>query len=235
MVGAPTPDRNLPATEEEHHRLCVATRARREPGDLIRFVAGPDGIIVPDLARRLPGRGVWVTADRDSIAKAVATRAFARSLKRKVTAPDDLAGLVERQLDRRVADTLALANKAGAVLTGFEKIDRALAAGDVEVLVHACEAASDGREKLDRKFLAVAGGVAARSRIVSILTVDQMSLAIGRPNVVHAALNKGGISDRFLIEAGRLSRFRSGIGHSGMPPGEVPDTAQIKDSRTEIE
>lgn len=198
-------------------RLCVATRELRQPGELIRFVAGPDAIIVPDLAQRLPGRGVWVTADRESVAKAVATRAFAKSLKRKVDAPVDLAAVVERLLERRSGEALSLANKAGLVVTGFDKIDRALAGGDVLALVHASEAATDGRGKLDRKFAALFGAEAAASRIVAVLSVDQMSLAMGRPNVVHAALNKGGASDRFLIEAGRLARYRSGFGHLDRP------------------
>ena len=212
MVRERSTGRHAELQPEGSLRLCVATRAERSPDELIRFVAGPDGVIVPDLARRLPGRGVWVTADAESVARAVASRSFARSLKRKVEAPADLAARVETLLVRRVCEALSLANKAGALVTGFEKIDRRLAQGDVTALLHGSDAAADGCAKLDRKFLAVEGDGAA-SRIVAVLTVEQMSLAIGRPNVVHAALNKGGAADRFLSEAGRLKRYRSGIAH----------------------
>ncbi len=209
--------------------MCAATRVERSPDDLIRFVAAPDGRIVPDLARRLPGRGVWLTADRASVLRALATHAFAKSLKRKVEVPADLPDLVDSLLTRRACDALSLANKAGAVVAGFEKIDRRLMQGGLVALVHGADAASDGRDKLDRKFLAI-GGRDAASRIVAVLTVDQMSLAIGRPNVVHAGLNSGGTSDRFLAEAGRLTRYRLGIAHhfASRDAGEVrTETANL--------
>lgn len=214
-----SPDRTDAAQSEGSLRLCAASRVQREPDELIRFVAGPDGI-VPDLARRLPGRGVWVTADRDHVARAVKTKAFARSLKAPVPVADDLAEQVGRLLERRLGEALSLANKAGSVVTGFEKVDRRLASGEVVALVHGCDAADGGRDRLDRKFVAIAGSERAGGRIVTLLTIDQISLAIGRPNVVHAALIKGGATERFLVEAGRLQRYRSGIGHS--EASEIP-------------
>ena len=212
MVRERSTGRNARSQSEQTLRLCAATRVERSPDDLIRFVAGPDGIIVPDLAQRLPGRGVWVSADRVSVQRAVATHAFAKSLKRKVEAAADLSGLVESLLIRRVCDAMSLANKAGAIVTGFEKISYRLIDDSVYALAHGSDASADGRQKLDRKFLAINGSDAA-SRIVAVLTVEQMSLAIGRPNVVHAALNRGGASDRFLAETGRLKRYRLGIAH----------------------
>jgi len=221
--------RNAELQTERRLRLCAATRVERDPADLIRFVAGPDDAIVPDLACRLPGRGVWVTADRESLARAIANRAFAKSLKRKIDVAADLPDRVEHLMERRVGEALSLANKAGAVFTGFEKIDRKLVEGAVHVLVHGSDAAADGRGRLDRKFLAIEGEKAA-SRIVAVLTVEQMSLAMGRPNVVHAALNRGGATDRLLAEAGRLRRYRSGIAHqfaSQDASGAQPETAQL--------
>ncbi|MCB1504129.1 MAG: RNA-binding protein [Hyphomicrobiaceae bacterium] len=225
MVSERSSGRHAEQQADNSLRLCAATRASRPPGELIRFVSGPGRTIVPDLARRLPGRGVWVTADRDSITRAIASRAFARSLKAAVEVPSDLADQVERLMVRRVADALSLANKAGAVLAGFDKIDRRIAAGGLVALVHASDAAQDGRGRLDRKFMAVEGPDAA-GRIVAVLTVEQMSLAIGRPNVVHAGLNKGGASDRVLAEAGRLMRYRSGFGHSLGHAAERPDASE---------
>ena len=100
-------------------RLCAVSRAQRPPEELIRFVLAPDGSIVPDLARRLPGRGVWVAATRDTVAAAVRQKAFAKSLKQQVSMPDDLPGLVERLLVKRVGEALSLTNKAGLLVAGF--------------------------------------------------------------------------------------------------------------------
>jgi predicted RNA-binding protein YlxR (DUF448 family) len=201
-------------------RLCVATRVERAPEDLIRFVAGPDGGLVPDVARRLPGRGVWVTAEKAAVAAAVRAKAFARSLKRPVRVPDDLAERVEQLLERRVADALALANKASLVVTGFEKVDALIGRGEAAALVCAHDAALGGRERLQRKFTAVQAARDLPARVIDALTVEQMSLAMGRSNVVHAALTQGGAAEHFLSEAERLARYRSGLGASG--PAQVP-------------
>ncbi len=175
MVRQRSIDRLDGVLPEGSLRLCAATRVERSPDDLIRFVAGPEGI-VPDLARRLPGRGVWVTADRESVAKAVKSKAFARSLKAPVAVADDLAARVDGLLERRAAEALSLANKAGSVVTGFEKIDRRLVSGDITALVHGSDAADGGREKLDRKFVAIAGGERAAGRIVTLLTIPITSV-----------------------------------------------------------
>lgn len=206
----------------EQLRLCVATRSERPPGELIRFVAGPDGTLVPDLARRLPGRGVWVSSDRDSLARAIRTNAFARGLKRQVKLPLDLAQSVESLLARRVADTLALANKAGLVSTGFAQVEAFLADPKALALVHASDGAAGGRDKLDRKFRAIRTACNRPAVIVDWLTSDEISLAMGRSNVVHAGLKAGGASERFLGEALRLKGFRSGSDRTGV---EVPATA----------
>jgi predicted RNA-binding protein YlxR (DUF448 family) len=196
------------ASADDVLRLCAVFRVKRPPVELIRFVAGPDGTVVPDLARRLPGRGVWVTAQRDAVMTAVRAKAFAKSLRRPVTAPDDLAELVERLMRRRLVEAVALANKAGLVTTGFTKIDARLAAGEVACLLHAREAAADGRDRLDRKFRAVQADRGAAAPIFDDLEIEELSLAIGRPNVVHAGLGTGGAADRAISEAGRLQRYR---------------------------
>ncbi|MBL8566954.1 MAG: RNA-binding protein [Hyphomicrobiaceae bacterium] len=218
--------RAVAAELEGSLRLCAATRVSRTPDELIRFVASPDGGIVPDLARRLPGRGVWVGADRESIGLAVRAKAFARSLKGPVAVPADLPEQVDRLMERRLSDALALANKAGLVLTGFEKIDRKLASGSVYALVHGSDAAEGGRDKLDRKFLAVSAHPDAAERIITLLKIEQMSLAIGRSNVVHAALIKGGATERFMVEAGRLQRYRSGLGRSAID--QIPPISTLE-------
>lgn len=192
-------------------RLCAATRVERQTDELIRFVAGPDGAIVPDLTHRLPGRGVWVSAERVAIATAVKTKAFQRSLRKAVTVPADLEAVVERLLVKRALDGLSLANKAGLVTAGFDKVDAAIGRGEVAALLHGHEAAADGRGKLDRKFKAIAAASGRKAPIVDVFTVEQISLAIGRASVVHAALKRGGAVDRFLNDVRRLLHYRTGM------------------------
>lgn len=207
--GSRTDDR--PRGAEATSRLCAASRTERPVHELIRFVVSPDGAIVADLAHRLPGRGVWVAAERKAIVQAVKAKAFQRSLRRQVAVPADLDAIVERQLERRALDALSIANKAGLVTAGFEKVDSALAKGEVSALLHATEAAADGRGKLDRKFRAIRLAAGRDAPVFGLFTVEQMSLAIGRASVVHAALKSGGAAARFLFEARRLDTYRAGL------------------------
>lgn len=227
------------------NRLCALTRTPHPIADLIRFGAGLDGVVVPDLALRLPGRGVWIALDRSSVEQAVRRNVFAKSLKRAVTPPSDLPARIDALLQKRVLEALSLANKAGQVVPGFAKIDAALEQGQVVGLFHGSDGATDGVERLDRKFRAItaANKTAANeidrelsgpatpeeetipdrvslneeipprrtgmSPIVSELTIDQISLAIGRSNVVHAAIISGGAAARLMDEARRLQRYRA--------------------------
>lgn len=190
-------------------RMCAVTRSESSPDALIRFVRAPDGALTPDLDHRLPGRGVWVECSRQVIEKAVKTKAFARSLQADVAVPADLADRLDAMLARRAADALALANKAGAVICGFQQVDAALEKDAVEVLVHGSDAAQDGRGKLDRKFKAIQQDKDRNAAVIDNLTSEEMSLAMGRLSVVHAALIPGGLAKRFQREAERVSRFRS--------------------------
>lgn len=190
-------------------RTCAVTRAVHPVGDLIRFVAGPDGAIVSDLARRLPGRGVWVTLARDKVAEAAARNVFARSLKRVVRVDRDLAAHVEALLEKRVGEALSLANKAGLVVPGFAQINEGLETSDFAGLLHGAGASQQGCEKLDRKLRAIAQTQKIEAVIAQVLTIDQMGLALGRPNVVHALLISGGATVRLLEEVKRLVRYRT--------------------------
>jgi predicted RNA-binding protein YlxR (DUF448 family) len=207
---APSPDIDLDAgpRAQELERMCVATRTVKPVADMIRFVIGPDGEAVPDLKRKLPGRGVWVTATQDALSDAVKRKALARGFKREVRLPADLVARTGELLERAALDALAMAGKAGLVATGFTRVEAALAQEKVVALLHAAEAAADGVRKLD---------AALRRRLehdpivtIGILTSAQLDLAFGRPNVVHAALLAGPPSDTFLARLQRLERFRSG-------------------------
>lgn len=170
---------------------------------MIRFVLGPDGSVVPDIAGRLPGRGAWLTASRPLVEKAVKKRLFSRGFKRQVQVPDDLVALLDRLLADRLSATIALARKAGQAVTGFEKTRAYLIAGKVGVLVQASDAAEEGRDRLIR--------LAERLPRISVLSGRELGLAFGRDFAIHAALDPGGIADRALIEARRLTGLRSGL------------------------
>ena len=199
-------------THQEPLRQCALSRTRKAPDDLIRFVLGPDGTIVPDLARRLPGRGVWISATRRELAAAVRQNAFARSLKQAVLLPDDLVDRVESLMRRRLADAVSIAKKAGLLVAGFVKVEQMIDQGLAVVLLHAADAAGDGVAKLDRKFRALGGLGADAEPIVRQLTSAELSLAIGRANVVHAAASGGGASRRIAYEANRLRHYRESDG-----------------------
>ena len=194
-------------------RFCAATRTVKPVDDMIRFVLGPDGV-VPDLKRKLPGRGIWITATRAAIADAVARKAFARSFKRDVRVAPDLPDLTERLLVRAALDALAIAGKAGGAVAGFAKVEAALTRDRVVALIHAAEAKRDGVNKLTGilRQRPDADDVAT----VTALTSEQLDLALGRSNVVHAALLAGTASTTFLARFHRLERFRTGDpGRSG--------------------
>jgi uncharacterized protein len=191
-------------------RLCAVTRIQRPVEDLVRFVLGPEGNIVPDLARRLPGRGVWVEACRSALAEAVRRKVFARSLQQAVTVSADLPEQVERLMARRLAEAISIANKAGQLVTGFAKVEELVGQGRAVVLIQAADGAADGAAKLARKFEALVGAERAAEATVAELPGEQLDLAIGRSNVVHAAASGGGAAQRILEEARRLRRYRSG-------------------------
>lgn len=195
-------------------RRCAVTRGELTPEELIRFVADPSGTVVPDLTRKLPGRGVWVKCERPAVEAAVKANAFAKSLKRQVNAPADLPERIDALFVGRLLNTLSLANKAGLVSTGAEKVEKLLDSGKAAALVHGGDGTAEGRRKLDRKFSAIQRDKGQPAPIVDWLTIEQMSLAIGRSNVVHAGLIQGGATRRFLSEAERLKRYRSGFSAS---------------------
>ncbi len=210
-------------------RLCAVTRAEKDPEELIRFVAGPDGTIAPDLARKLPGRGVWVSSDRATVAEATARGVFAKSLKKQVKVPPDLADLVERLLLERCRSGLSFAKKAGLVTQGYMKVDAAISAGEAVGLVQAADGADDGVERLGRKFTGITTQLGLNAQIVRELTSAELSLAIGRANVIHAALAEGGQTRRFLADCLRLHRYRHGIGER--PQRDRDDASCMTDGR----
>ncbi len=183
-------------------RTCIVTREQKPEDQLIRFVMAPDGTVVPDLQRKLPGRGCWVSRNRVNLAEAVKRNAFARALGEGAKTDPGLPDLVEKLMRKEAVAALSLCRKAGLAVSGFMKVEEALGRGHVLVLLHAQSAALDGTEKLNRK----SGPNAA---ILDLFSAEELGLAFGRENVVHAALNTGGQSQKLLALARGLAQYNA--------------------------
>ena len=170
---------------------------------LVRFVGGPDGVVVPDLARKLPGRGLWVAADRASVEAAVKKNLFARAAKAQVKAPAELADQVENLLRRRLLSGLGLARKAGEITSGFEKVSQAISSGKAAWLIEASDGAADGR----RKMLSVVRKSPRAPALFAAFTAAELGLAMGAENVIHTAFLAGRAADRWAQDVFRLSGF----------------------------
>ena len=188
----------------DRDRQDLVTRQVLDESRLIRFVPAPDGSVAPDLARKLPGRGLWVEASRASIETAVKKNLFARSAKAPLKPAADLADMVEKLLVRRCLDQLGLARREGVLISGFEKSLANIRAGKVAWIVEASDGSADGRGKL----LALAGHMSPPPKVCGTFSADDLSLALGLENAIHAVLLSGGRADRWTTEVERLAGFR---------------------------
>lgn len=166
----------------------------------MRFVAGPDGAIVPDIEARLPGRGLWLLSRRDIVERAVAKRVFARAAKRPVEIPQELAGRVEALLARRCCDAIGLARRAGFAVAGFERVNEAVRRGDAALLLLALDGAEASRNRLS--------GPARDIASAAVLSADELGAAFARERVVFVAVSRGPLSSRLLFDLRRLAGFR---------------------------
>lgn len=203
MVDAMNAETEDEALASPTLRRCIVTRQALEKPAMIRFVIDPEGRVTPDLKERLPGRGLWVTASREALDQAVARHAFSKAAKQSVKVAPDLTERVAELAKREVAELLGLARKSGQLVAGFEKVEAAIRAGKVRVLVAAGDGAEDGRGKLAR--LAGSG-----VEICAPLTAAELAQALGRERAVHAAIKAGGIAEKTIIAARRLSALEQG-------------------------
>jgi predicted RNA-binding protein YlxR (DUF448 family) len=194
-------------------RQCALTRTEQPADRLIRFVLSPDGVMVPDVDERAEGRGVWITATEGDVAEAVRRKVFAKALKTGVSVPEDLAELTRTRLERRFLDGLSLARKAGQLVTGGGKVKAAIESNSVLALITATDAAEDGRSKMVQALNAL---VHARREAeiepfevahLELLGSDQLGLALGLENVIHAALTIGAAAQSALEKGLRLARY----------------------------
>ncbi len=188
----------------DRDRQDLASRQALDESRLIRFVAAPDGAVAPDLGRKLPGRGLWVAADRASLEAAIKKNLFARAAKAPLKPAADLPDVVESLLVRRCLDQLGLARREGVLISGFEKCAAAIRSGRAAWLIEAADGSADGRGKL----LALSRHASPAPEICGAFSADDLSLALGLENAIHAVLLQGGRADRWTMEVQRLAGFR---------------------------
>lgn len=190
--------------EDDRERRCIASGEVMPEDRLIRFVAAPDGTVAPDLARKLPGRGLWVEATREAVDVAVKKNAFSRAAKTRLAPQADLSDLVERLLAKRCLEQLGLARREGALVSGFEKTQMALRSGKAAWLVEASDGAADGR----RKLLALAAAIPDPPPVCGAFSAEELGLALGLENVIHSHLLAGRRAERWTLEVRKLAGFR---------------------------
>ncbi|MCG4254887.1 RNA-binding protein [Acetobacter senegalensis] len=195
----------LPEADEDEKgplRRCAVTRQQEKPALMLRFVVSPSSIVVPDLDARLPGRGIWLSAQRDVIEQARKRGVFARAARRQVTVPEDLAVQVEAGLRRRMVELLGLARRAGQSTSGFMKVREWVMRREAAVIIHA----SDGsRDELDRLLSG-----ARNLPVIEALSAEDLARVFGRERVVNAALAHGGLASRLCCENERFSGVAQG-------------------------
>lgn len=213
----------MPRKNEPTERQCLVTRTVRPVSALIRFVQDPDGRVVADLKGKLPGRGVWVTATRKAVTQAQAKRLFAKGFKADAPADPALPDQVEALLEQAALGAIAMARKAGLVVTGFAKVEAALAGrAALAGLIHAADASDDGIRKLSGAAVRARseqGGSGSGPAVIREFTTAQLDLAMGRSNVVHAALLSGGAAQNVLERVRALRVYRSEEAGIGDDPG----------------
>ena len=190
----------MEADAELAERMCIVSREVMDEAALIRFVRAPSGEAVPDLARKLPGRGVWVALSRARVAEAAKKNLFSKGFSADTRAAADLPETIGQLLRKAALAYLSLAKKAGEAVAGFGKVEEMLGKGRARVLVHAAEATADGCRKLDRM-------AAPEVKKVSLFHVDELDLAFGRSNVIHAAVAKGGLAEKLLAAVRRIEIY----------------------------
>ena len=227
MIEAQAPlEDNSSADESEelivNDRTCIVTRQAKQPDDLIRFVKGPDGQIVPDLKSVLPGRGCWVTANAETVALAVKRKSFARALKTDVTVDADLVGLIDRLMAKNALGSLGLLRKSGNLMTGSAKVDDLIRSGKASFVLHATDGAADGIRKITQARRALREMAGRQVPGFTLFTSVEMSLAFGGENVIHAAANTGQVSNGALARLQALAHYR-GTGHVILEPSQPRD------------
>jgi hypothetical protein len=229
------------AADEERgsERTCIVTGVKEAPEAMLRFALAADGSVVPDIRRRLPGRGVWTRLSFDSVRRAASQQAFSRAFRVRAEAAAGLAQTVDGLLERDALQSLSMANKAALVAAGAFKVDSAIAHGEIAALIQASDGAPDGAAKRGQALRAKLGEAAGAIALVNLFSSRQLDLALGKGNVIHAALKPGAASSAFLAKAERLRRYRASAADattgtvSGGAPSDSVGTPGLPDELAE--
>lgn len=186
-------------------RRCLASGAVRPRETLLRFVVGPDQTVVPDIANRLPGRGLWLTPERRMVEKAMVRKLFARGAKQAVTVPGDLADRVDHLLRQSCLRLLGLARRAGETAAGYDKVHGLLKKGEAALLLQA----SDGSRAPRTRLATLGVGQAPGLEVIELFTADELGEALGQTPRVHVAVLPGGLAERLRREAARLKAYNA--------------------------
>jgi hypothetical protein len=181
--------------EKGPFRRCIVTRERHLAETMIRFVVGPDRMVVPDLKAGLPGRGMWLSARRDVLETALARKAFARAARAEVLVPAEMPAIIEAALKRRVIDVLGLTRRAGQAVCGFSKAREWLAADRAALIVQALDGSVDERARL------LSGRTVP---VIAPLPAQELGQIFGRDHAVHVAVSAGRLATMLLTETERL-------------------------------
>jgi predicted RNA-binding protein YlxR (DUF448 family) len=199
--------------KDEIERRCALTHEVKPAAELIRFVVGPDDVLVPDTDAKAEGRGVWISLGQAFVAEAVKKKAFAKSLKTSVNVPEDLPALTRQRLEQRFVNGLQMARKAGQLMTGATKVKAALETGEAIALMTATDAANDGKKKMlatlkaSSKAAEELGLPGANRPHFELLDSAQLGLALGIESVIHAAPTQGAAGEAAVKRAERLARY----------------------------
>jgi uncharacterized protein len=231
---------NTAGEERGPERTCIVTGVKDAPEAMLRFALAADGSVVPDIRRKLPGRGVWTRLNFETVRLAASKQAFARAFRTSAKPSAALAETVDALLERDALQSLAMANKAGLVVTGAFKVDSLAANGGVAALIQASDGAPDGAAKRSGALRAKLGAAAETVARENLFTSAQLDLALGKANVIHAALKEGAASSAFLARAERLRYYRASAtdaatktANGGAPPDDAPDDARSAGQLTE--
>jgi len=192
--------RGASSKSTDRTRRCISTGADLYKDQMIRFVLSPDGVVTPDVAEKLPGRGIWVSATRSALETAISKNLFSRGAKAKATVPDNLLDLTDQLLARRISDLISMARRSGQAVQGFETVKGALVSGKARILIQALDGSDGQKQKLrpptdDHSY-------------IGCLTSAELGLAFGRDYVIHAALTGNGLRTGILANAKRLRGLR---------------------------
>lgn len=189
-------------------RLDISSGQLLPPEHMVRIAFGPDGLVVPDPGAKLPGRGAWIIPSRDAVAQAIKSGAFNKAAKAKVNVPANLADLIETALRKRVLGMLALANKAGVLVSGFDKVRASAALGELALRFEASDGSADGRSKIRVITKAVAQDMDAKiASAIGCFDAGELGRIIGRQQCVHIGIKKGAMARAIEYDIRRLAGF----------------------------